>query len=111
MPYIDFSFGNIDNKLHAMIKNGLFAILEKRFCFKYDCKCEQKTNCIVIKKCSLYYYKRSEIESIKNSICFQIVINQLKMRNSSLLKWVPASVNKNNKLAGNKDKEDKGKKH
>ena len=47
MPYIDFSFRNIDNKLHAMIKNGLFAILEKRFCFKYDCKCEQKTNCIV----------------------------------------------------------------
>ena len=46
MPYIDFSFGNIDNKLHATIKNGLFAILEKRFCFKYDCKCEQK-NCIV----------------------------------------------------------------
>ena len=34
MPYIDFSFRNIDNKLHAMIKNGLFAILEKRFCFK-----------------------------------------------------------------------------
>ena len=33
------------------------------------------------------------------------------MRNSSLLKWVPASVNKNNKLASNKDKEDKGKKH
>merc|ERR1719445_496378 len=32
------------------------------------------------------------------------------MRNSSLLKWVPASVNKNNKLAGNKDKEDKGNK-
>ena len=46
MPYIDFSFRNIDNKLHATIKNGLFAILEKRFCFKYDCKCEQK-NCIV----------------------------------------------------------------
>jgi len=32
------------------------------------------------------------------------------MRNSNLLKWVPTSVNKNNKLAGSKDKEDKGSK-
>ena len=31
------------------------------------------------------------------------------MRNSSLLKWVPTSVNKNNKLASNKDKDEKGK--
>jgi len=32
------------------------------------------------------------------------------MRNSSLLKWVPTSVNKNNKLASNKDKDEKGNK-
>ena len=51
------------------------------------------------------------MELYRTLIVFQIAINQLKMRNSSLLKWVPASVNKNNKLAGNKDKEDKGKKH
>ena len=49
MPYIDFSFRNIDNKLHAMIKNGLFAILEKRFCFKYNCKCEQKNDLYCMK--------------------------------------------------------------
>ena len=42
MPYIDFSFWNIDNKLHAMIKNGLFAILEKRFCEKNNCKFGQR---------------------------------------------------------------------
>ena len=57
MPYIDFSFWNIDNKLHAMIKNGLFAILEKRFCEKNNCKFGQKKAFYIYDGLSSFGYK------------------------------------------------------